>query len=254
MDFMTILLAVVMLAALGGMIYCNKKQDTFPAAKAVAVLLMLVVVGCGGYLIVNMSGSGDYENLRKNENKFYVSQAHVIGDFIKTDMGGGKIVIIADENFEKDERIPDFVAAMKSASGSDAVEVVTLDLPKDANSDMMPLMERMKAADFNKVTKAHADAKVIVSQIGLPRDVKKLDIIKNAVKGKGPALVLMGYSEVPGLAGAVQVGAVAGVVTVSPKAVFDEKPAPKDPKEAFAVRYVLVTKKNVAEHGKLLGR
>lgn len=253
----TIVLVVIMLAALGGMIYCNKKQDVMPAAKVLAFLLMGVVVACGIYLVVSMGGSGSADSLRENEAKFYASQGYVVGKFIKDDLGGGKVVLIADENYDKDTRMPDFIEAVKSGMGAETVEVVTLDLPQPANQDQMmiePISERMKAADFDKVAKAQSDAKVLVSLIGLPRDAVKMSLLRNAMGGKGPALVLLGYSEMPGMANAIKAGAIAGVVTVSPKAVFDEKAAPSNPEEAFAVRYVLVNKKNIAENESLFSR
>ena len=51
----------------------------------------------------------------------------------------------------------------------------------------------------------------------------------------------------------IESGMITAAITVSPKAVFDEKPAPSDEKAAFAVRYILVDKSNIADNKGLFG-
>lgn len=248
------LLVIVMLAALVGMIICNKKQNTVAVAKPIAMVLMIVVLVCGFLLLkeMNIFGSST-DNLRNNEAKFFASQGFVVGKFIKSDLGGGKVLLIADNGFDKDTRIPALVEAIKEGMGGGEVVVDTITLPGGEAEMMEPLIERMKAKDFDAVVEKNADAKVVMSLVGVPRDAAKLKLFTSAMTGKGPALVLLGYSEMPGMATAIAKGAIAGVVTVSPKAVFDEKAAPSDPQAAFDVRYVLVNKKNIDEFKTLFG-
>ncbi len=248
------LLIVVMLAALIGMIVCNKKQDTVAVAKPVAMVLMLVVLVCGFFLLKEMNVFGSStDSLRNNEAKFFASQGFVVGKFAKSDLGGGKVLLVADNGFQNDTRIPELVEAIKEGMGGGEVVVDTVEVPGGDPNMMEPLIERMKAKDFDALVAKYPDAKVVISMVGVPRDAARMKLFNSAMSGKGPALVLVGYSEMPGMATAIAKGAVAGVVTVSPKAVFDEKAAPKDPQEAFNVRYVLVNKNNIKEFASLFG-
>ena len=241
----------IMIVALIGMVVCSKKQSTMPVAKVISIVLMIVVAGCLVMVLKDQFGGGSTSALRDNENKFYVSQAFVVGDYVKGKLAGGKILIVADPSYKQDTRMNDFVAAMKKGVGGD-VEVDTIELPPTNEEMAEPISERMTAKDFDAVIARNSDAKVVVSLIGLPRDLKNLKAIANCKSGKGPAIILLS-SDVPQLGQMIGAGMVTAAVTVSPKAVFNEEPAPSDEKAAFAVRYILVDKSNVEENKGLFG-
>jgi len=70
---------------------------------------------------------------------------------------------------------------------------------------------------------------------------------------KRPKLILVG-----GTGGAIKLdpairkGMISAVVTISPKAKFDEEGAPENFEDAFKKRYVLIHKGNISEAAKLL--
>ena len=248
------LLVVVMLASLVGMIVCNKKQNVMPTAKIIAMVLMVVVVVCGVLLMKEMDVfGGSTDSLRANEAKFFTSQGYVVGKFIGSGIGAGKVLLVAENGYENDTRLPQLAEAIKEGMGGGEVVMDTIVLPTNDPNMIEPLMERMSAKDFDALVAKHSDAKVILSMVGVPRDAARMKLFKDAMAGKGPALILVGYSEMPGMGTAIAKGAISAVVTVSPKAVFDEKPAPSDPQEAFNVRYVLVNKDNIQEYASLFG-
>ena len=225
------------------------------------VLLALLMSGYGkepdDELIGKLSASDDnvifVESNPVNERKFYVSQAYVVGDYVRTKLGGGKILIIADPDFKKDRRMNDFVAAMKKGSDNEVV-IDTVKLPKQTCEEMAePIDERMKTKDLEAVVARHGDAKVVVSLIGFPRDIHKHPkLLQDCKTGKGPKIILL-VSDVPQLAKMIGAGMVTAAVTVSPKAKFDENPASSDEKAAFAVRYILIDKSNIAGNEGLFG-
>lgn len=247
---MLVVYIALMVVALIGMIICSKKQNTLAIAKPLSMVLLVVVAFCG-VMVLKSQFSGGISSLRENENRFYVSQAFVVGDFVKNKMDGGKILIVADPNYQNDARMTDFVENMKKGSGGEVV-IDTVDLPPPAEEMAEPVSERMRAKDFDAVIAKNSDAKVVVSLIGLPRDLRNLKALTNNKNGKGPGLVLLN-ADVPQLGQMIAVGMVTAAVTVSPKAVFNEEPAPSDPKAAFAVRYILVDKGNIAENKALFG-
>jgi hypothetical protein len=67
-------------------------------------------------------------------------------------------------------------------------------------------------------------------------------------KDKRPVFLLLQDSGmVSGIGTLIQKGDLAGIVISNPKANY-EVAAPSDPKKAFDIRYVLVTKSNVAQY------
>lgn len=250
---MVILLGVVMFAALVGMIVCNKKQETVPVAKPMAMVLMVVVLICAVFLMkeLNVFG-GEREQAIQRENKYYTSQAFVAGEYIKSSLNSGKVLVLADSGYQQDTRMNDFTDALKKGLGSNDVTVDTVTVANMDPNMPEPLSEVMTAKEFDAAVAKHADAKVVLSLIGLPRDSRGLQALKNAADGKGPALVLIGYTGESGMGRAIANGNVAALITSSPTAVYDEKTPPRDPKDAFNVRYVLINKDNIGEYSSIV--
>ena len=247
---MLVVYIALMVVALIGMIICSKKQNSVAWAKPLSMVLLLVVAFCG-VMVLKSQFSGGISSLRENENRFYVSQAFVVGDYVKGKFDAGKTLIIADPSYKADTRMTEFVEMMKKGSSGEVV-IDTVELPETNEEMAEPVSERMKAKDFEATIARNSDAKVVVSLIGLPRDLRNLKILNNNKNGKGPALILLN-ADVPQLGQMIAAGMVTAAVTVSPKAVFNEDPAPSDAKAAFAVRYILVDKANIAENKSLFG-
>ena len=247
---MLVVYIALMVIALIGMIICSKKQNTVALAKPISMVLLLVVAFCG-VMVLKSQFSGGISSLRENENRFYVSQAFVVGDYVKGKLDSGKILIVADPSYKADTRMVEFVEMMKKGSAGEVV-IDTVELPETNDEMAEPVSERMRAKDFEATIARNSDAKVVVSLIGLPRDLRNLKILNNNKNGKGPALILLN-ADVPQLGQMIAAGMVTAAVTVSPKAVFNEDPAPSDAKAAFAVRYILVDKANIAENKSLFG-
>ena len=175
---MLIVYIAVMVVALIGMIICSKKQNTLAAAKPLSMVLLVVVAVCGVMVLKNQFSSGSISSLRENENRFYVSQAFVVGDYVKGKLDAGKVLIIADPSYKNDARMTEFVEQMKKGSGGEVV-IDTVELPEPQEGMAEPISERMKAKDFEATIARNSDAKVVVSLIGLPRDLKNLKILNN---------------------------------------------------------------------------
>jgi hypothetical protein len=107
----------------------------------------------------------------------------------------------------------------------------------------MPIEELMKAKDFDAALKKHKDAGIVLSLIGLPQDASRMA----SFKGKAPLFFLMSTGMGTGkfVSAQIQKGTIAGVIVPNPKADYEAK-APSDPAKAFAIRFVLVTKENLA--------
>lgn len=251
-----IAIGAVMILALIGMIACAKKQRTNPNAQLFAIGLLIIVMVCGAAILIKTGtfGGESNESIIKNEMKFARASSFMIGDEIKKTSPGVKVLAIVDRNFEKNTRMQELVEGLKEGLGSpESVEVDTPVIASEANKVkkpgapdddfMLPLEEVMKPADFDAVLDKHSDCKIAVSFIGLPRDIGGL---KLWTKADGVKLALMNV-ETKKLKAAIQKGFIVALVTYIPGVNISEDPAPKDPKKAFDLRYLLITPKNVEE-------
>ena len=248
----TVLICVVMFVSLIGMMVCSKKQKTNPNAQPVAMGLLIVVIICGVAMLYRTGILGDAASGRQySENQFTAAQGVILGQYLATD-APGKVLVIAEADFKTNPYTKTLVEGLKEGIGAGAeVQVDTIEIPgakKPKVSEdpdmpdmdmMMPLMDTMTARDFDRTVAKYPDVKVIVSLVGLPRNKSKLKLWK-----KGPKIALLnGYGN---LANLVKAGKICAVTVSKPKADY-ESAYPGTAKEAFEMRYILVTPKNIVQ-------
>jgi hypothetical protein len=248
---MVVLVGIVMFAALIGMIICSKKQKTNPNAQPIAVALLIVVIGCGGFVMYKMGifGGGGVSGIMENENRFACSKAYVLGKYLAKEYPGKKALIICDQGFKKNKRTQKIVEALgEGLGGKDKVvaDTITVKASKDMQGPdgelVMPLEEIMTAKDFDAAVAKHADCALIVSMIGLPRDKKKMKLWSQ--KDKHLAMLNANIFDQKGL---IKAGKICAAVSFKPGVKFTEDPAPSDLEEAFKVRFLLITSKNIVQ-------
>ena len=213
-----IITGVVMFIALVGMIVCAKKQQTNPRAQPMAIVLLLVVIGCGGFMLVQTGvlGSGETETLIARELVYAKSQAVVLGRHLAEKYPGCKVLVIANQNYEKSRRQKKLIDGIKEGlgSGGELVAVDSLNIqmapegggPPGAGPPpemMMPLEEIMEAAHFDEVIEAHPDCNVIISLIGLPQDVGEMALWKIEDPEERAKIALLG-GDIHAMRGAFQ--------------------------------------------------
>lgn len=245
----TVLVGIVMFAALIGMIVCSKKQKTNPNAQPIAIALLVVVIGCGGFVMYKMDvfGSGGVSTIMENENRFACSKATVLGQYLAKEYPGQKALIICDQGFKKNDRTQKIIAALaEGLGGPDKVvaDTVSVKASKDMQGPdgelVMPLEEVMTAKDYDAAVAKHADCPIIVSMIGLPRDWGRLKVLKDSKKH----LALLNANIFEQKA-AIHKGMICAAISFKPGVKFTEDPAPSDPQKAFELRYLLITPKNI---------
>ena len=234
----------VMVIGLIGMIVCSKKQKTNPAMQPVALGVFLVVIVAAVMLLIETNVFGGSNSVMESELAFLASRGHAAGAHLAKVAPGKKIVVIAEPNYDKNEQNKNLVEMVKKAYGSDNLVVEALVIPGASGENAMPIEELMKAKDFDAALKKHKDAGIVLSLIGLPQDAARM----TTFKGKNaPVFFLMSTGMGAGkfVSAQIQKGTIAGVIVPNPKADYEAK-APSDPAKAFAIRFVLVTKENLA--------
>ena len=235
---------IIMVIGLIGMIVCSKKQKTNPAMQPVALGVFLVVIVAAVMLLIETNVFGGNSSIMESELAFLASRGHAAGAHLAKVAPGKKIVVIAEPNYDKNEQSKNLIEMVRKAYGSENLVVEALVVPGASGENAMPIEELMKAKDFDAALKKHKDVGIVLSLIGLPQDAARMA----AFKGKNvPVFFLMSTGMGTGkfVSAQIQKGTVAGVIVPNPKADYEAK-APSDPAKAFAIRFVLVTKENLA--------
>lgn len=245
----SVLICVVMFAALIGMIVCSKKQKTNPNAQPIAMGLLIVVIVCGVAMLYRSGILGDANASRvAQENQFTASQGIVLGKYLAAN-NPGKVLVLGEADYKTNTYTKTLVDALKKGIGQGADVVVdTVEIPgaKKPTGDpnmpdmMMPLMDTMTAKDFDRAVAKYPGAKVVVTLIGLPHDKSRMKLWRQK---NGPKIAMLNaYGD---LANLIKAGLICAVTVSKPKADYEAE-YPGTPEKAFALRYILVTTKNIA--------
>ena len=246
-----IVIGLIMAVAFIGMIFCAKKQHVNSIAKPAAVGLLLLVVICAISIMVHNMGDGDTSELIANEMVFSKASTYVLGKKLAELSPGGKVLYIVGSLDNPSERQTSMIESFKEGCGAGMdIKVVAPDIKKPEGEAAYPgadsfMFDVIKAKDFNKLLARNKGYNIIVTTIGLPSDAGNIALWKEFEKNpkKCPKLVFVN-GEISKLAPLVKNGLVEAIVYYKPGADY-EKPPPPDLKEAFDIRYLLITKSNI---------
>ena len=244
------LVAVIGIAAFIGMIVCAKKKES-PKAKPIAGLFLAILIVCAGmYLHNNGIFTGEDKatrDQRASYMRFEQSCAKALGEYVAKNHSSSKIVIIAagGREYAKNESQKRRADLLKTYIPS--AEIKALDYVRNEND--MAGMPGATAKEFNDFFKANQDVGVFVLLEDLPYDPSQL--IKLSIwKGKGKQKIAIMSGDVSMLAAQFKADIVTAAVVSKPglKEADYEKLASENLDEAFGMRYLLVTSKNIDQH------
>jgi hypothetical protein len=259
-----IIAAVVMVAALFGMVICVKKQRVNPRAQPFAIGLLIVVVLCAIFILSSTMGDGDTQKLMENELKYANAQGVIMGQTLAKNYQGSKALVITNKNYKKNKRAMTIIDGLKEGFGS-KIDLAAIDFveppqmpgaPGGPDAPPMMIDEMMLTAEqFDALANAHPDCKLIISLIGLPMDAANMQLwaMEEDVR---PKIALMN-GEANRLKEAIFAGYIAALISYKPGVKFSEEPAPSDPKVAFDKRFIMITTQDIEkiaqEYPKLFG-
>ena len=256
LDFIVVL--GMMVFALVGLIYCAAKQKKNPDMpvnfgpigvnpQVMAVFLIIVVIGCAGFILSKKLGSGDTQKLITNEMFYSRARAVVLGqELAKKFPKSTVLVIVNDKDYEKNKFEANLVDGLKAGFNNQMVidGIDAPDLPKSDTPEMQMPMEMMfKAEHFDALVEKYPKCNLIVSLMGLPSDFQDIALWMKEDAERPKVGLIDGDVEV--LKDAIADGYISALVAYKPGVKFSEKPAPKDPNAAFSERYQLVTTENI---------
>ena len=245
----TALVALIGLAAFVGMIVCSKKKDN-PKSKPLAGLFLVILIVCAGMYLSNNGIFGEDKTTRDQRSsysRFEESCAKTLGEYIAKNFASQKVVIVAPGGTEFDKNPSQSRRANLVKKYLPNAEVKGLGYTRNPNDAAM--MPGASAKEFNDFFKQNTDVAVFVLLEDLPyspMEAAKLTIWKN--KGKQKIALLNG--DVSMLYPYFKQDIVTAAVVSKPglKEADYEKFASKNLDEAFKMRYLLITSKNVDQH------
>ena len=246
---MEIATIAVMIAAFIGMIICAKKQKTNPNAKTIAILCLIIVVVCAGKFLVDTGSFGGMSREMKEAlacyERFSEASAQAAGELVSKKFAGKNVLIVASGGNAWEKQPNKLVEYTKKYING--ANVTVKGLPYDTPAGDSGMMEEyMNAKYFNQLFDENKDVDVFVMTLSLPYDPSQMARIKLWKQKNPPKLVLIN-ADVNFLGQEIKKGTIAGAVVMRPdlKQEDFEKNAPKDLKEAFEARYVLITPENI---------
>ena len=244
----------LMVVALIGIIWCQKKQKTNPNAQKLAfVFLVFILVGAGGILYEQGIFGGQDREMNKiiqNETAYAAARSQIIAESLAKTHAGKKAVIIVEKNLEKNKINQGAYDAMKKALNGIEVEATeVLETPESTPENPMPMESLVTAKLYNDIFNRYPNTNLFIIMTSLPfntDEVQKLSVWNKSPK-KTQIVVVNG--EVYNLKKAIEAGYIAATAVMKNNAdAYDpEKTAPSDVQKAFDVRYILVTPENVKD-------
>lgn len=249
----TFVIAIICMAfSFLGMIYCARRQKFYAYAQPVAISLLVVILICMVLILTKTMGSGDVSYLIENEIKFAKAGAYIMGQELAKTYSGKKALVIAPNKWRDNRRMLEIVSGLKKGLNGKleikAIESPVIPKPKKTNPEMpedyMMFEEMLQAEHYNKLISKNKDCNFLIFLTNLPHDMVNLNIWEMD-DDKRPMVALL-YSDIYSLKRAIKAGYITAL-TYKPNVKFTEEPPPKDYKEAFDKRYIIVTPKNVDE-------
>lgn len=251
MSISVLLYAILTIAAIGAAVGWSNAKKGAAWGQPLTIACAILAIGVGFYLALANSGIVGNQNAgtQKRETEYQKIQTRELGKYLAEKFSGQTAILVKDPNTQDDNPT---IVGLKEGLGTaiTITDEVSPTAPKSANrgpeggpEEMMePIENWYKKKDLEKIL-ANKKADLIITTIGLPDDVfftgkafntkclekKKVAIAGGNISRSGKAL---------------QGGAVVAAVTYNPKAEYDDKPIPKDPKAAFDKRFILITSEN----------
>lgn len=251
-----ILLMTVMIAALCGMVVCNRRQRKDSKYQIVALVLLVLVIASGGLFMcqteaLSIFGLGSTDHTAyENNRKLSQSQGYVLGEYIAGNFSASsRILLISPDN---NSAFNDALFERLSGHGMNRIERVEL-ADKDSESDSegnLITEYGVSASDPESVNAAinrHKNAKlVIIAEPVELDDIKALDMYNWSNR---PKLILLNCPTLNEWAmEQLQKGYFEAIITTdTTKRITGEK-LPDDMNQVFDSRYVLIHKGNLEKH------
>lgn len=245
------LLGIVL--AILGMLKCaghGSESAVGALRKFGAFCLFLAALGFLGLFLWQFgifSKHVEYGRVDMNLDKFEIARAHVLAMKILELHPGAKALLLSGSNPECDAIVKAQTEEMKKVFGASVEIAVVESFPIERRNSKAPRWGLPKSVDakaFEAAILKHKDCNLVISLVGLPFDMWKMTIWKWNDMARPSVALLDGDPR--WLWRAIQSGYISVMAPYRPGWTYFQG-VPDDPVKAFAMRYLLITKDNLAE-------
>lgn len=249
-----IIIGTIMGLAFIGIIVCGKKQNDNSAAKPLAMVFMLVIAVCGVALLIKYNKGVDPEKYKKESLVFQKSQSFILAEYLKKGLSSPQVVVLLDKSKYDDPMQKALKEGLKEGFSDINADVVfetpLVKIPEDKIDSQTNIMNFAKAKDINFILETYPKCKVLITLIGLPKDLANLDIVKKFQEEKPiPKIACLngGFHDYQQL---IKVGFITAATVPDPKKKFTTVSTSRNMQETFDKKFLLITPKNVDEIAK----
>ncbi|NMA43744.1 MAG: hypothetical protein GX946_10245 [Oligosphaeraceae bacterium] len=284
METSTIIRVIIMaIGAIIAIVGMNKSKAGAVWGQPLAICGAILAIIAALWGIKRTIAGDDMKEARNRELEYQRIQTRELGKYLSEKFAGSKVLIIVDPMLRFDTwgapitREDPILEGLKQGLGSNLTITAEV-FPKmpvrekpapiagpdgqmiDPIDHMMEPMEMWFTADkLKEILPAKDSYDILISLVGLPSQGNVAAVMRDLAGKKlvlvGGDTMMMGRMFAAGEKAAAVGPVMAAAVTYNPKAIYDDKPIPRDPKEAFDKRYLLITPENFAsvksEHGNL---
>jgi len=265
---MSLIQVLIMVVAVIGMVVGLAKQKSGAEwGKPVAVACVVVALVTALWSSVRTLGGPSNKGVVDRELTFQRLGGKKLGLYLAEKHAGAKVLILTEPRLGSQPDKPNpLVEGLKEGLGTsltvaaevspevpaDKAKAFAKEMPMEGmpggaggQGEMMPPLEYWYTAKIfdGLLGKYDGQFDLLVTTIGLPQDAPKSSILK----GKSCPKIAVLNGSIYDLKGAFKPNMIVAAITYNPKAVYDDKPVPRDLDEAFGKRFLLVTPDNLQQ-------
>ena len=249
-----LVLMALMIAALCGMVICNRKHRKGFRYQILALGLLTVVIASGGIFMYRLNSHKvlglpleAYES--ELDNRLRNAQGFVVGNYIRTRCGGdGKVLLISPETTVQ---LNQALLGQFRAAGLNRLIHEKIHFPDDNPRDTLinPVAERAaETSGIDSAVARHPDARAVVLAGIAPSgaSLQRLKLYKIPA-GRRPRLIVLGLTNLTDwTAGQLRKGFIDALVVTDPAKVMPANgQLPDNPVALFDSCYTFITKDNL---------
>ncbi len=213
--------------------------------------LLTLMAFCTATVLYRTDVMGNYtvSILIKNESRYNYCKGFVLGKYLAEKYPDRKALLIVPPEYEyiftQKQLVDSITAGFGDSITVEAIEPISVDLSRYQRGKAPHIEEIMTAEDFDYVIDKHHNCEIVVSIIGMPKDVEKMKIWAQEDYVR-PKIALMN-SSTKYLESAIRGKYVVASVHYIPGFKPTKKALPSDPEAVFKQRYILVTPENIEQ-------
>lgn len=242
-----LIFGIIMLVSLWFIVDFWKREDSRFSIVIILLFGINVLAALCILYYTNVIGSRAEKIYKNEENLYTMSKSYTLGKYLADKYPGGTALIIAAPDYKKSEDfkvlLQGFQKGFNKKITIGAVEGINIIADNKPGTRPPPLWKVMQAVDFDNLINKHPECNIVITTIGLPEDLYRMDIWFKPDKTRPKLAVMNSYMFL--LRKAIEQGLITAATASVPGNKATMEYSPENIDKAFEARYILVTKENI---------